>query len=300
MAIQIKTHAPRQNRTVIFFSSISLFLAFLTLLYIFKTAFNVTPENKLEKMIMQPSATNKNSRTSRPQEMLIEYQKYHSQRVLMEEFENGGIYNRTFVVGLYACPDSAGNRLHEFFNSFLLAMVHNYTLIWKFYDKSTCLEILAGDTRVWCKNINSLESCDELIIRAQWIASYDDWKDKLSLVYGQRNQNKDFYSPDDSGTNIPNHNKVWIPVEKVRAVHPDQFFWQSRIIDPRARQRVEELYSAGTYYLYGMLFHELFPFHRNVKPSANLIDGSEDDIWIVLHSRHMKVSDRLNLERILL
>jgi len=38
-----------------------------------------------------------------------------------------------------------------------------------------------------------------------------------------------------------------------------------------------------------MLFHEIFPFHDTVQPSADLVDGNKDDISIVLHSRHIKV-----------
>ena len=83
--------------------------------------------------------------------MLQEYQQFHSQSILLEEHQNGGIgiHNRTFVLGLYACPDAAGNRLHEFFNNMIIAIAHNYTISWKFFDESTCRAVgtkASGDT----------------------------------------------------------------------------------------------------------------------------------------------------------
>jgi hypothetical protein len=227
------------------------------------------------------------SHFSRPLEMLEEYKTYHSDQVLLEEFYRGGIHNRTFVVGLYSCPDAAGNRMHEFFNSAILAIAHNYTILWKFHDKSTCLSW--GDPYTWCKDINSLEACDEVVTRATWVASYNEWSRKLGLVHGHRDRDKDYFSPDVNDTYIPNGNKVWLPTEKVMALSLQRLF-QGQTKHTRAIERADELFSAGTYYLYGMLFQELFPFHENVMPSEDLIGGSEEVTSIVLHSRHVKVS----------
>jgi hypothetical protein len=223
----------------------------------------------------------KKSHISRPLEMLEEYKKYHSQQVLLEEVQRGGIHNRTFVVGLYSCPDAAGNRMHEFFNSAILAIAHNYTILWKFYDKSTCLSW--GDPDTWCKEINSLEACDDVVTRAPWIASYNEWSEKLGLVHGHRDRDKDYYSPDEIG------NKVWLPSEKVMAFSLQRLF-QGQNKDTRAMERADELFSAGMYYLYGMLFQELFPFHKSVLPSEDLTGPSDEVTSIVLHSRHVKVS----------
>ena len=225
----------------------------------------------------------KTKHTSRPLEMLQEYQQFHSQSVLLEEHQNGGIgiHNRTFVLGLYACPDAAGNRLHEFFNNMIIAIAHNYTISWKFFDESTCRAVGTKQWRKWCRGgVNSLETCGEVVERASWVASYDEWSEKLNLTFGERSKLKEFYAP------YPNDNKVWVPKERNIPVSLKE---QGQIKDPMAIERMKELYSMGTYYLYGMLFHEIFPFHESVKPSADLLGVDEDEISIVLHSRHVKV-----------
>lgn len=226
--------------------------------------------------------------TSKPLEMLHEYQRLHSQSVLMEEQLNGGIHNRTFVVGFYACPDAAGNRLHEFFNNIILAIAHNYTISWKFYDASTCKAVGTKQPRKWCKDdFNSIESCGEVVERASWIPSYDEWSEKLGLSFGKRSKVKEFYSPESNPEDIiANENKVWIPKERNIAVSLED---QGQNKEAMADERMKELYSMGTYYLYGMLFHELFPFHDSVKPSPDLVGGEDTGISIVLHSRHVKV-----------
>jgi hypothetical protein len=99
---------------------------------------------------------------------------------------------------------------------------------------------------------------------------------------------KEFYVP---YVGYPNNNKVWV-VPKERNV-PVSLEEQGQIKDPMAIERMKELYSMGTYYLYGMLFHEIFPFHESVKPSADLVGVDEDEISIVLHSRHVKVRQYL-------
>ena len=225
----------------------------------------------------------KTKHTSRPLEMLQEYQQFHSQSILLEEHQNGGIgiHNRTFVLGLYACPDAAGNRLHEFFNNMIIAIAHNYTISWKFFDESTCRAVGTKQWRKWCRGgVNSLETCGEVVERASWVASYDEWSEKLNLTFGERSKLKEFYAP------YPNDNKVWVPKERNIPVSLKE---QGQIKEPMAIERMKELYSMGTYYLYGMLFHEIFPFHESVKPSADLVGVDEDEISIVLHSRHVKV-----------
>jgi len=185
------------------------------------------------------------------------------------------------VVGFYACPDAAGNRLHEFFNSMIIALAHNYTITWKFFDEWTCRAV--GTTYVvkFCKNaVNSLETCGAVVERASWIASYDDWSGKLNMTFGDRSKTVESYHQ------IPNDNKVWAPKERNVPVSLEK---QGQVKDPIASERMKELYSLGTYYLYGMLFHELFPFHDSVQPSADLAGGDKDEISIVLHSRHVKV-----------
>ena len=141
-----------------------------------------------------------------------------------------------------------------------------------------------------------LRTCGEVVERASWVASYDEWSEKLNLTFGERSKLKEFYAPSNKldhqkkEFNIPNDNKVWVPKERNIPVSLKE---QGQIKDPMAIERMKELYSMGTYYLYGMLFHEIFPFHESVKPSADLVGVDEDEISIVLHSRHVKVRQYL-------
>lgn len=249
---------------------------------------------------------------STPMQVIHEYQQFHSQSVLFKEYQNGGIFNRTFVLGLYACPDSAGNRLHEFFNSFIMAVVMNFTITWKFFDEKTCRTVGSRAPNHWCRRLdayNSIEKCEELIHRAPWIASFDDLANKLNLTFGKRDKRTDFYSPEHVVVyhpklgNIPirmpiNSNKVWLPKERNLPLdlHEQGQRW-TESMDVASRKRLEDLYSLGTSYLYGLVFHEIFPFQDSIKPDSDLIgaeaDGNDHDVVsIVLHSRHYK--DHIN------
>lgn len=274
-------------------SFVALLLCFISMLFV---NMYTIPENITDNQSMFREEENKISpdfakvkHNSRPLEMLKEYQRFHSQSILLEEYQNGGIHNRTFVIGFYACPDAAGNRLHEFFNSIILAIAHNYTISWKFFDKQVCNNLGSRNPRKWCRSatINSVETCGTLVDRASWVPSYDEWADKLELVYGRRSKLLEFYSVTDPREfKIPNNNQIWIPKERNVPATLEQ---QGQIKDPIATERLKELYSVGTYYLYGLLFHEIFPFRDSIKPSPDLVSGGNDEISIVLHSRHVKV-----------
>jgi len=126
--------------------------------------------------------------TSTLLDMLQEYQQWHSHQALLEEEKKGNrIQNRTFVIGLCGCPDSAGNRLFEFFNAMVVAIAHDYTISWKFMDEVTCRQIGTKSACRWCKNfVNTVQLCDELIERSSWIPSYDDWEAKLNFTSSEK------------------------------------------------------------------------------------------------------------------
>ena len=285
----------RTNRGTLCKHGIFLTKVVLSLSTVFNIYWNVVgappmdimPRNPLTVNHVQPPIQlihdiSNRKHTSRPLEMLQEYQQFHSQSVLLEEHENGGIHNRTFVLGLYACPDAAGNRFHEFFNNMIIAIAHNYTIVWKFFDEETCRAVVGTqlDFKHCIHPVNSLETCGAVVERASWIASYDEWRETLDMELGVRSKTNEFYR------HISNDNKMWAPKERNLPVSLKK---QSQIKKMIAIGRMKELYSLGTHYLYGMLFHEIFPFHDSVQPSADLVDGNKDDISIVLHSRHVKV-----------
>jgi len=226
----------------------------------------------------------KNGHMSRPLDMLREYKKFHSQEALKERHSNDGLHNQTFIMGFYSCPDSAGNRLHEFMNNLITAIANNYTIFWKFYDVDACRA--TGTSDHWCLGPNTIEKCHEVVNRASWIPSYDDWSETLNLTFGARNQNIEFFSPQHD-VFIPNENKVWAPRELLQAAESAVFVNRKSLKTPSAKDRIKELYSQGKYYLYGLLLHEIFPFQDSVQPAVDLSGENKEDISIVLHSRHV-------------
>jgi hypothetical protein len=128
-----------------------------------------------------------------PLQVFRQYQQWHS-----EESVRHSPHNRTFALAYYSCPFQAGNRLHHYFNNLLWAIVTNRTVLWKYYDRATCLgsqSMYAGggeggmaeatiamkDLDLICEAANTVHDCDEVLLRASWIPSYDEWANRLEL-----------------------------------------------------------------------------------------------------------------------
>lgn len=209
-----------------------------------------------------------------PLQMLQEYQMWHSHEALLHR--NDVLRDQTFVVGLYSCPDSAGNRLHEFFNAMIQAIANNITLFVKFHDQSTCQQVRIQNADIWCTSHNTEELCDELIQRAPWLPLYDDWKNELNLTLGKRGQLSQYLAPITNGNHIWIPNEVVTPVPSRKLVNLNNAGW--------VKNRFRHLYSMGSDYLYGMLFRKLFPFHPKLVPNPPHINN--ESFTIALHSRH--------------
>jgi hypothetical protein len=112
------------------------------------------------------------------------YKRWHSHQSLIQQPEN-----RQFVIGYYSCPLQAGNRLHDFWNSMIVAIVTNRTLLWKYSDEETCLIANKGYDPKVCEHGYSEKDCDKTLERASWIPSFDEWAPKLGLntTLGPRN-----------------------------------------------------------------------------------------------------------------
>lgn len=93
------------------------------------------------------------------------------------------LYSLLFSHNVSFLRGKIGNRLHEFFNYMLWAVVTNRTLLWKYYDKESC-ELYAPKLHqdpIHCQVANRLEDCDAILERAPWIPSYDEWTEKLGI-----------------------------------------------------------------------------------------------------------------------
>jgi hypothetical protein len=115
-----------------------------------------------------------------PLQLLQEYQLHHSEESLRH---SPGC--RKFLVAHYRCPESAGNRLHEFTNSYLWAVLLNRTLLWKYMDDRLCTKLqhkfhFVNDEEQ-CTLNNTAHDCAKVLERAPWIPSYDEWQGLLGL-----------------------------------------------------------------------------------------------------------------------
>ena len=112
-----------------------------------------------------------------PLRVLGQYKVWHSQQALLEKSK---VERRKYAVAYYSCPMQAGNRLHHFMNAIIWGMVTNRTILWKYYDKKTCLNVSRGmyDGRI-CMAANTEADCNKTLQRASWLPSLDEWAPKL-------------------------------------------------------------------------------------------------------------------------
>jgi hypothetical protein len=60
----------------------------------------------------------------------------NSQQLLSREYSK--YCNRKYIVGTYSCPRQVGNRIHEFLNTFLAAVILDRTLLWHYCSQKYC------------------------------------------------------------------------------------------------------------------------------------------------------------------
>uniref|UniRef100_A0A7S4BDC7 Uncharacterized protein n=1 Tax=Chrysotila carterae TaxID=13221 RepID=A0A7S4BDC7_CHRCT len=72
------------------------------------------------------------------------------------------------IIGAYGCPLQFGNRMHEFLNSFAVAVATDRTILWRWSGK------------------NPQDECDRLLHRRNWVAPANELKvDKDFNLYYQ-------------------------------------------------------------------------------------------------------------------
>jgi hypothetical protein len=115
-------------------------------------------------------------------EVIEQYKQQHSVDALRND---PMIDQRKFIVATYSCPTSAGNWLHYFTSHFFWGILTNRTILWKYADYDTCMGIRADHRYPFnmkrCNVTGVAADCGRLLTRAPWIASFDEWKEKLKL-----------------------------------------------------------------------------------------------------------------------
>ena len=237
------------------------------------------------------------------QRLFDEYKEHHSHERLLHANETKTLQNRKYILGVYTCPNQAGNRIHDFTSAMVAALITNRTLLWKYYDSETCSALSKyGKNGLWCGNFGSYEDCHQIVGRADWIPSYDDWASTLGMpeqpqwwlnaTVTQRRPQGGRYRPNET---------LFVAFDMCDAKEL-RIFQRGEYLkyDIGAENRSNILYSRGTMYLYGMLFHEIFPLlsvgaseEAKTKTATPTLNTREADIPITIsvHSRHWHGND---------
>jgi hypothetical protein len=149
-----------------------------------------------------------------PLRVFERYKHYHSQESFLRE-DLAANNRRQFIIGYYSCPLQAGNRLHDFWNSLIVAMLTNRTLLWKIMDTVTCLATNHGyDPKVCTHNRTKQDCSAHSLERAAWIPSFEEWAPKLHILDGGLNQT---FVPRNSDHQIGGMSgPAWWPTKKTR------------------------------------------------------------------------------------
>jgi hypothetical protein len=211
-----------------------------------------------------------------PIRILEEYKQQHSRQALSDDFDatlhhepdNG---YRRFALVTYWCPDRAGNILHNLFNSMAWAVLTNRTILWQYSD-----------------NQNTEQDCQQVMKRADWMAGWEEWSQKLQLETPKAFPWDDFPKNPPQVVIFPQIRDV---LNKDKSI--DRNSWRD---DPMQRQedqkhiqsmgpdiasRATSLYAEGVNFLLGLLFRETFELQVGENPT-----NTPKGVSIAIHSRH--------------
>lgn len=210
--------------------------------------------------------------------------------------------NRQYAIVDYQCPFEAGNSFHLFANGLLYAILTNRTILWRYWDRETCKK---APNRPKCLFTNTVDDCNQVLLRAPWMAGYHDWKHLLHEEH--------YY--------VPFHAAVTErPVEEDKLPRPDNYmeyygidlvskYPQQVVIWPKlyfryselgesstvrnrlfhtpvARKMTKDLFSWGADFLYGMLHRYAFEISGTIKATVPKVDPLSKYHTVALHSRH--------------
>jgi hypothetical protein len=241
-----------------------------------------TPDSSSITIPSEPVIFSNQSTTSVKENAVLklwnQYKQEHSQSALIRESQQNN-HSRQFAVGYYSCPLQAGNRLHHFFNSLIWSIVTNRTLLWKYYDRESCLRVGARNDKNICRVANTAEDCSQVLQRASWLPSFDEWRFAWNFTSVE---SLSFWSTYEK---LPKH-KLWhegnerfagmadttgsLVVEFAPMLAQDAGILKRErkrnylLTTNAARERARRLFERGPDYLYGLLFQECFAFQPSV------------------------------------
>jgi hypothetical protein len=237
-----------------------------------------------------------------PLQVIEQYKQWHSVDVLLRNDTVG----RKYAIAFYQCPLQAGNRMHHFYNNFLWAVLTNRTMLWKYYDRESCLQYGRHYGTPICEAANTEHDCGEILLRAPWIPSYDDWAQTLHLdepyefpfhsthpksVVNPRfpwNDGDEQLFGADNATKYPQQVAVF-----AQNRYKFRFVDRTGSLDymlgtSHARDCADNLYAYGTDFLFGMLHRSAFDFSNPIRASSNVALDTIDAVSVAVHSRHIR------------
>jgi len=161
-----------------------------------------------------------------------------------------------------------------------------------------------------CNNANKLQDCNEILRRAEWIPSFDEWSQRLSLEYHHIFPwEATHFDPPPKIIKISQRDKrPIVPQLDLRGMdmeekypHQVAVFYQFRnkqdemaknkvrealLYTSWAREAAKSLHHLGIDFLYGMLYRNTFELQERFQsPSTSTKEGLRYSF--VLHSRHI-------------
>ncbi|GKY92948.1 hypothetical protein MPSEU_000263700 [Mayamaea pseudoterrestris] len=273
-----------------------------------------------------------------PMQVLQGYMQQHGREAILESIRNNNTDDRHYALAFYSCPHQGGNRLHIFWNGLLWSMLTNRTVLWKYWDKETCLKYTdrLHYRAVKCKKTNTEIDCANVLHRAPWMMSYDEWKQ-------ERGHNLDYDDDDDEPFATPYHTTVGgrygdalriqtsesaqsqygvdlLAKYPQRVVHWPHCHFGFHLVastaengtslrdimlhTSEARTMADQLYSLGADFMYGMFYKYTFDWAKPILQAVSTSVSSMPDenmsqyFTIALHSRHQFAGlDGCNIDR---
>ncbi|GKY99174.1 hypothetical protein MPSEU_000872800 [Mayamaea pseudoterrestris] len=186
---------------------------------------------------------------------------------------NAATPSTKYFIAYYACPLNAkGDGLERFMNDLLLGVATNRTLLVKYWDYETCRQRQGAGCQ---HNLRNQTACDELLTRADWMWSYDDYLKEHAAAAAQGDVAPVLV------TNI--HSKSWQHANVVEFPTMTRQELQRLLLgsgDESSRQTrrlsiggvdvdtTTKLFEQGPAFLYGLLFHEAFQLSPIVRHDA--------------------------------
>ncbi|GKY94345.1 hypothetical protein MPSEU_000400400 [Mayamaea pseudoterrestris] len=217
--------------------------------------------------------------------------------------------HRRYAIAFTQCPLQAGNHAHIFWNGILWSILTNRTVLYKYWDQETCLKHGQNIHKHICKMANTEADCAQVLVRAPWIASYDEWKhvfdedgEPFQIPYhatmGRSRDEPRFPVPDnyeesygvDLVSKYPQRLVIFSECYSKFQQLANSALQETVLLSEYGRKTVVELFSRGDNFLYGMLHRYTFelaaPLRAKVLESTPTLLNDTDYYTIGLHSRH--------------